>query len=241
LGPLSNGWEIIIDTLVMMGPFEVSIVCNDLNVLYCQVVTRSGLRIPAGVGVAGSRPIPHQILSASDITGSTILSRLAMQDAWVLGHTCKMWPKDSGLPQQSHLMSCWGRPLADLKAEFKAGPNSRSHSLMAPFQLTQVAQERSWKPYASGCNQDRLMGYRVEGLLHVHKGNVERAEDILMVFDNRLCKPYRVSYSVTGPEILLAETERKVHLHPLSQDPMGTSHHATGYRNGTKLIRSTCS
>ena len=74
----------------MMGPFEVSIVCNDLNVLYCQVVTRSGLRIPAGVGVAGSRLIPYQILSASDITGSTILSRLAMQDALVLGHTCKM-------------------------------------------------------------------------------------------------------------------------------------------------------
>ena len=76
--------------------------------------TRSGLCIPALVGVAGSRQIPYPILSAPDITRSMILSCLAMQDAWVLGHTCKMWPKDSGFPLQSHPMSYWGRPLADL-------------------------------------------------------------------------------------------------------------------------------
>ena len=33
-----------------------------------------------------------------------------MRDAWVRGHTYKMWPRDSTLPQQSHLGETWGRP-----------------------------------------------------------------------------------------------------------------------------------
>ena len=64
------------------------------------------------------------------------------------------------------------------------------------------------------------MGHRFEGLLHIHKGNVERAEVILMVFDNRLHEPYRGGNSVPRPESLLAETERKMYLHPLCHDPM---------------------
>ena len=41
-----------------------------------------------------------------------------------------------------------------------------------------------------------------------------------MVFDNRLHEPYRGGNSVPGPESLLAETEGKMHLHPLCHDRM---------------------
>ena len=38
-----------------------------------------------------------------------------MRDACVRGYDCSICDKASGLLEQSHLISVWGRPLANLK------------------------------------------------------------------------------------------------------------------------------
>ena len=71
--------------------------------------TRSELRICTGVGIAGSREMEYPFWVSAHLTRSMILLCLAVQDAWVLGHKCKMCHKDSVLPQQLHLVEAWGR------------------------------------------------------------------------------------------------------------------------------------
>ena len=56
------------------------------------------------IGMAGSTNTFHLLLVAVVATSLTTLLCRATRDTCVLGHTCRMWPRDPALPHASQVM-----------------------------------------------------------------------------------------------------------------------------------------